>query len=69
MELVKVKDPTLRKLHNRGLQAIRYHDGEQNRHGWIVRKGQRGVLVVRLIGDERNRRLSASESRYVEVLT
>jgi len=62
------KNPTLRKLRNRGLIPIRYHDGEQNRHGWIVEERQRGAMTVRLIGDERNRRLTSNEARYVVTL-
>lgn len=64
-----VKNPTMRKLRNRGLTPIRYHDGEQWRHGWIVKSGQRGTMTVRLIGNERNTRLSHNETRYVKVLT
>lgn len=63
-----MKNPTLRKLRNRNLEAIRYHDGSAYRHGWIVEHRTRGALTVRLIGDERNRRLSRNEARYVEVI-
>ena len=60
-----MKAPTLRKLQRRGLVAIRYHDGSGYRHGWIVREGTRGTLVVRLVGDDKNRKLSREETRYV----
>ena len=63
-----IKEPTLRKLRNRGLTPIRYHDGEQNRHGWIIQEGQRGTMTVRLIGNDRNTRLSRNETRYVQVM-
>ena len=71
-----MKNPTLRKLRNRGLTPIRYTLDPSGRdagprlvrHGYIVRELPRGSLVVRLIGDERNRRLSPAERRYVEVL-
>ena len=64
----KIKEPTIRKVRNRGYTPIRYHDGEQYRHGWIVEERKRGALTVRLVGDERNRRLSASDARYVTAL-
>ena len=63
-----MKNATIRKIRNRGLVAIRYHDGQQCRHGWIVETRTRGALTVRLIGDERNRRLPASEARHVKPL-
>lgn len=63
-----MKNPTLRKLRKRGLTPIRYRSPLQVRHGYIVRELPRGSLVVRLIGDDRNRRLSSDEARYVEVM-
>ena len=66
---MNIKNPTLRKLRNKGLVPIRYHDGSGNRHGWIVKEGQRGTMTVRLVGDERNRKLSGAETRYVQVMT
>ena len=61
-----IKNPTMRKLRNRGLQPIRYHNGQQWKHGFIVEEGQRGTMTVRLIGEDRNRKLSVAETRYVE---
>lgn len=63
-----MKNPTLRKCRNRGLTAIRYKDGDCNRHGWIVEQLPKGKLRVQLIGDEHVRRLSADEARWVKVL-
>jgi hypothetical protein len=65
---MKIKNATTRKVRNRGLTPIRYHDGSGYRHGWIVQEGARGTLTIRLIGDERNRRLSRDEVRYVTQL-
>jgi hypothetical protein len=59
---------TLRKLRKRGLVAIRYHSPPPHsefRHGWIVEEGARGTLRVQLVGEDRVRRLSADEARFV----
>jgi hypothetical protein len=43
------KAPTLRKLRNRNLTAIRYHGEDQVHHGWIVKRGRK-LLHVHLVG-------------------
>lgn len=66
-----MKTPTLRKLHNRDLTPIRYHTDDSHsavRHGWIVEQGERGTMTIRLVGEDRNRRLSRAEARHVEIL-
>ena len=68
MTTAALRRPTLRKLRTRGLVPIRYHDGSGYRHGWIVREGARGTMIVHLVGDERNRCLNRNEVRYVNTL-
>lgn len=66
-----MKHPTLRKLRNRGLVAIRYRTPpphSEARHGWIVEERPRGGLVIQLVGEERHRRLTLAESQYVRRL-
>jgi hypothetical protein len=66
-----MKNPTFAKIRRAGLTPIRYHSGgahSQNRHGWIVKDTGNGTLIVRLIGDEFNRRLSRDDARYVVTL-
>lgn len=66
-----MKHPTLRKLRNRNLIAVRYHTPpphSQVQHGWIIEQGSRGSMIVRLVGEDRNRRLSCDEARYVKPL-
>lgn len=63
-----MKRPTMRKLKNRGLVAIRYRTPpprQEVRHGWILEVRPRGGLVVQLVGEERKRRLTAAEAQYV----
>jgi hypothetical protein len=65
---VNIKHPTLRKLRNRGLVAIRYRTPPpraEARHGWIIEERPRGGLVIQLAGEERVRRLSAAEAQFV----
>lgn len=66
-----MKHPTLRKLRNRGLTPIRYYTPlphAQFKHGWIVKRGARGALTIRLVGEDRNRKLSVEESATVRPL-
>ena len=61
-----MKNPTLRKLRNRNLAAIRYHSKDEVRHGWIVQERPRGGLIIQLVGDERPTRISADEAaKYI----
>lgn len=63
-----MKNPTTRKIRNRGLTPIRYWTGgyhSQVRYGWMVSEGKRGTMVVRLVGDSRNKRLTQEETRHV----
>lgn len=65
---MKIRQPTLRKLRNRGLVAIRYWTPPPHaevKHGWIVQERPRGGLVVQLVGEDRVRRLPPAEARYV----
>lgn len=67
-----MKNPTLRKLKNRGLTPIRYQfpnsSGGGFYCGWIVEERTRGALTIRLVCEDRNRRLSAEDARYVTVI-
>lgn len=62
---MRIKKPTLRKLRNRGLEPIRYHDATQYRHGWIVKRHRNGSMTVRLVGDDRNRKVKPEEVKYI----
>jgi len=58
-----LKNPTLRKLRNRNLTAIRYRTADQVQHGWILKRGPK-LLHVFLIGIGK-RRLDRTEQRFV----
>ena len=58
-----MKAPTLRKLRNRGLTPVRYRAPEGVRHGWILEERPRGGMTIRLVGEDRNTRLTADEAR------
>lgn len=63
-----MKNPTFKKLRAAGFVPIRYHTGgfhSCHRSGWIVDEGPRGSMTIRLIGDERNRRISAADQQWV----
>lgn len=65
---MKIRHPTLRKLRNRGLVAIRYHlppPRSEVKAGWIVKERPRGGLVIQLVGEDRIRRIPPAELRYI----
>ena len=64
-----IKDPTTRKVLNRGWKPIRYRlavgkNYDEVRHGWVVSEDEK-FIVVQLIGEERVRNLPVSEGRYI----
>lgn len=66
-----LKHPTLRKLRNRGLVAIRYWTPEPHsavHHGWLLEEKPRGGLVIQLVGEDRVRRLKPEEARFVKLI-
>jgi hypothetical protein len=64
-----MRNPTIRKVLNRGWTPIRYWDGDQYRHGWIEEQRPRGGLVIRLINamgePPTKRKLTVEEARDV----
>jgi hypothetical protein len=66
-----MKHPTLRKLRARGLVAVRYHappPHSEFRHGWLLGELPGGGLRLKLVGEDRPRRLNAGEARYVKAI-
>lgn len=56
---------SIKAIERRGLRAVRYRTEDDVRHGWIV--GEEGKTVrVQLIGEERVRRVTGDERRYLE---
>lgn len=62
-----MKNPTTRKIRNRGWTPIRYRTEDEVRHGWEVCRDSKRI-TVHLVGDDRPRRLLLTEDRYIEVL-
>lgn len=65
-----IKDPTIRKIKNRGFKPIKYWLGGRHseiRYGWIV-KEEKNVTTVRLVGEEKNRRIKGRERKYITEL-
>ena len=65
-----IKDPTIRKIKNRGFKPIKYHMGGRHecvRYGWIVKEEPK-VTIIRLVGDEKNRRVKGRDIKYITEL-
>lgn len=71
-----IKDPTLRKIRNRGYTPVRYYASlgageshrEEYRHGWLTGEETRAKVQIRLIGEDGNRWIRKEEMRHVTVL-
>ncbi len=64
-----MKNATCKKLRRARLTPIRYQTRGAHacfRHGWIVEKGDKGTMTIRLVGEGRNRRLSKADAKYVK---
>lgn len=71
-----MKNPTLRKIRNRGLTPIRYRarlgsgvtTRDEVRHGWLTGEETRTKVQIHLIGEDGNRWIRKEEMHYVTVL-
>lgn len=65
-----IKDPTTKKIKSRGFKPIKYWIGGRYGavyYGWIV-KEELKVTVIRLTGEEKNRRIEAEERKWITEL-
>ena len=63
-----IKNPTIRKIRNRGWTPIRYQlpDNSGYRWGWQMGgNSNKGRIHIRLVGDERSRWLHREEGRFL----
>ena len=60
----EIKDPTLRKVKNRGFEPVRYRTDIGFRNGWIYKRGNK-LTHLYLIGLG-HRRVPHSEERYMK---
>lgn len=75
MSMGVIDGPTLRKVRNRGWQPIRYRVSsgpkhkvptyDEARHGWIIQRLPDGGARLRLVGEETNWRVPASEMKWI----
>jgi hypothetical protein len=59
----KIKDPTIRKVRNRGFTPICYHTDMGYQNGWIYKEGRKR-LYIHLVSSG-NHRVPKSERRYM----
>ena len=62
-----MKEPTLRKVRNRGLQPCTYRNDEGLFNGWVVRTKRTGAVVVYLIAYGRELTIAGDDLRYLVV--
>jgi hypothetical protein len=77
MSFGDIKDPTIRKVLNRGWRPIAYHQERaapgkvptfsEHRNGWIIERTEK-YLLIRLVGDETNSRVPLQEERWMRDL-
>jgi len=63
-----IREPTTRKIRNRGWTPIRYRTEDEVRHGWQIERDERAIRI-QLVGEDRARRLPLSEARFIEALS
>jgi len=69
MKSTDIKNPTTRKVLNRGFLPIAYRvENEGARFGWLIRRTRNGGAIVRFPGDLRPRRLTAAEAAFIQPL-
>ena len=65
----KIKEPTIKKVLNRGWTPIRYTaDRSPVRFGWLIRIDRKRGSCVRFPDDDRNRWVKGREQKYIVVL-
>lgn len=72
MTSAAIKDPTFRKAVKRGFTPIRYRlaigkSYDECRNGWEISRDEKHI-VLRLVGEDRNRRVPLSEGRFITKL-
>jgi hypothetical protein len=64
-----LKGPTTRKVLRRGWIPCRYRlagDHECVKHGWIVSEDpERKAVVIQLVGEDRRRKITGDERRFL----
>lgn len=61
----KIKNPTTRKVRNRGFVPLRYRSPDGVVHGWIVKEGRKWVHFFS-VTDQRTLKLELTEQRYMK---
>lgn len=65
-----IKDPTIKKIKNRGFKPIKYWIGGRYgavNYGWIV-KEEAKFTIIRLAGEEKNRKIKDKERKWITEL-
>lgn len=65
---MRIKDPTIRKLRNRGLTPLRYQTNGGFYHGWIEKRGRKKLRFY-CIAMRRAITLPLAEERYMKEIT
>lgn len=68
-DIAAIKNPTIRKIKNRGFTPIKYHMDKLGgvHYGWIVREDAK-TITIRLVGEEKNRKLKNKERKFITEL-
>ena len=70
MKSTYIKNPTVRKILNRGFTPIACRiENEGTRYGWLIERTRNGGAIVRFPGDQKARRLTAAEAAFIQPLT
>ena len=62
-----IKEPTIRKIKNRGWIPVQYHTETGFEYGWIIDETPK-YITIRMQGAEKNKRVPKKERRYMKEL-
>jgi hypothetical protein len=68
MNEAAIKDPTIRKVRNRGFTPVRYRTELGVHHGWIARRGTKWIYFYS-VTEDRELQLDPSEERHMTEVT
>lgn len=61
-----IKNPTVRKLKNRGLKPVWYRTNEGCFTGWVEKRGRKWMYFRFAADQTKRKRIPLSEERYME---
>lgn len=66
MQDIKIKNPTIRKIHNRDLKVVVFKSPEGVRNGWLIEEAAK-FTRIHLVGDDRATVVRGDDRKYLTI--